>query len=208
MTEPTDPIMLSALQHYEYCKRQCALIHIEQSFAENVFTLRGQAAHERVDQQRHETSAGARVEYALPVWNHRLGLTGRCDAVEFRPNGILYPVEYKLGKRKTWLSDNLQLAAQAVCLEEMTGKEVPVGAIFHVQSRRRREVQVDAELRGQLENAVNELRRLLASGRIPPPHEEKWRCQECSLIDLCQPEAISSSRWMRELENLFNPAKD
>jgi len=121
-----DLIPLSALQHWCYCPRQCALIHVEQAFAENVVTLRGQAVHSRVDQPGLEMRAGLRIERALPVWSERLGLIGKADIVEFEMDGTPYPVEYKHGsKRKAGFiaaCDELQLAAQALCLEEMTGR--------------------------------------------------------------------------------------
>ena len=122
-------IPLSALQHWCYCPRQCALIHVEQVFADNLHTLRGQAVHKQVDLPGVETRAGLRVERALPVWSDSLGLIGKADVVEFEPNGTPYPVEYKHGSRNkaAWIGacDDLQLAAQAMCLEEMTGKPVP-----------------------------------------------------------------------------------
>jgi CRISPR-associated protein Cas4 len=124
-----DPIPVSALQHWCYCPRQCALIHVEQVFADNLHTLRGQAVHQQVDQPGVETRAGVRVERALPVWSDRLGLIGKADIVEFEADGTPYPVEYKHGSRSKapWIAacDDLQLAAQALCLEEMSGKPVP-----------------------------------------------------------------------------------
>ena len=126
MTE-IELIPLSALNQYAYCPRRCYLIHAEGEFVDNVHTLRGSHEHERVDQLQHEVSAGVRVEYSLPVWSQRLGLTGRCDVVEFHPDGSVYPVEYKHGKRKRWMNDDLQLAAQALCLEETLGQPVAKG---------------------------------------------------------------------------------
>ena len=140
------PIPISALNQYAYCQRRCYLIHAEAEFEDNVHTLRGTHEHERVDRQRHEVSAGVRVEYSLPVWSRRLGLSGRCDAVELRPDGTVYPVEYKHGKRRRWSNDDMQLAAQALCFE-MLGRAITKGAIYHQQSRRRREVIVDEALR-------------------------------------------------------------
>ena len=185
-----NPIMLSALQHWSYCPRQCALIHLEQAFDENVHTLRGNAAHERVDAPGYETFEGARVERALPVFSDTLGLVGKCDVVEFRTDGTLYPVEYKHGKKREKLHDDLQLAAQAVCLEEMTGKPVPKGAIYHHGSRRRREVEINAALRQQMLETIAAIRTMLASGQLPPPVNDK-RCKECSLIEICQPQAMA-----------------
>lgn len=190
--EPDDPIMLSALQHWSYCPRQCALIHLEQAFDENVHTMRGNAAHERVDEPGYETFEGARIERALPVFSDTLGLVGKCDVVEFRTDGTIYPVEYKHGKKREKLHDDLQLAAQAVCLEEMTGKPVLKGAIYHHGSRRRREVVIGPELRQQMLETITAIRAMLASGTLPPPVNDK-HCKECSLIEICQPEALAET---------------
>jgi CRISPR-associated exonuclease Cas4 len=187
--ERDDAIMISAIQHYSYCPRQCALIHVEQQFSSNVHTARGDAVHARVDEPGWEIQPGARVERALPIWSDRLGLTGRCDAVEFRHDGSIYPVETKHGPRKAKVHDDLQLAAQAICLEEMTGKPVPRGAIYHHTSRRRREVVITDALRHQVEEITVAVRALLASGKLPPPANDA-RCKECSLKDICQPEAL------------------
>lgn len=204
--EADDPIMISALQHYSYCPRQCALIHMEQTFTENVHTLRGRFEHERVDTLRHEVNAGVRVEFSLPVWSYRLGLTGRCDVVEFHPDGSVYPVEYKHGKRKRWINDDLQLAAQAMCLEETLGRPVPKGAIYHQQSRRRREIVIDDVLRQAVEAAAREVRQLLASKKLPPPVEDARRCAECSLRDICQPELARAADKLATLRAvLFEP---
>ncbi len=189
--EPADPIALSALQHYSYCPRQCALIHVEQAFDENVHTMRGQAVHERVDEPGFEECTGVRVERALPVWCDRLGLIGKCDVVEFLPDGTPYPVEYKHGRKREKLHDDLQLAAQALCLEEMTGKAVPKGAIFHHTSRRRREVEFTPELRQKVEETTLAVRAMLESGTLPSPVNDA-RCKECSLKDICQPEAVAA----------------
>jgi CRISPR-associated exonuclease Cas4 len=191
--EDIDTIMLSALEHYSYCPRQCALIHIEQAFDENVHTMRGQALHARVDQPGWEGTSGARIERALPVFSDRVGLIGKCDVVEFRVDGSIYPVEYKHGAKRAKTHDDLQLAAQAMCLEEMTGKPVPRGAIFHHSSRRRREVQITDVLRGQVEATVTAIRALFQSGTLPPPVNDS-RCKECSLKEICQPEAMAASR--------------
>lgn len=204
ISEPEEPIMLSALQHWSYCPRQYALIHIEQAFDENVHTMRGNAVHQRVDEPGFESFEGVRSEHALPVWSERLGLIGKCDIVEFYPDGRIYPVEYKHGKKRAKLHDDLQLAAQAICLEEMTGKPVTHGAIYHHTSRRRREVAITDTLRHQVEETVAAVRALLASGQLPPPVNDA-RCKECSLQDICQPEALADRTHQRELlTELFN----
>ena len=196
--EPSDPIMLSALQHWSYCPRQCALIHLEQAFDENVHTMRGNAAHERVDTAGFETFEGVRSERALPVWSERYGLIGKCDVVEFHPGGRIYPVEYKHGKKRAQTHDDLQLAAQAMCLEEMFGKPVTQGAIYHHTSRRRREVTITPELRQQVEDTIVAIRAMLASGKPPPPANDA-RCKECSLNEICQPQAMAAKEGQRAL---------
>ena len=199
-------IPLSALNQFSYCPRRCYLIHAEGEFADNVHTLRGTHEHERVDRERHEVSAGVRVEYALPVWSHRLELSGKCDAVEFHPDGSIYPVEYKHGKRRRWINDDLQLAAQAMCLEETLGRPVPKGAIYHQQSRRRREVAIDEALRQAVETAAREVRQLLTGKKLPQPVDDARRCPECSLRDICQPEIARASAKIVEMnERLFEP---
>lgn len=203
------PIPLSALQHWCYCSRQCALIHIEQAFAENLFTLRGQAVHKRVDEPGVEVRAGLRIERALPVWSERLGLIGKADVVEFEPDGTPYPVEYKHGTRRKAgfiaACDELQLAAQALCLEEMTGRHVAEGALFYASSKRRRIVAITPALRAGVEQAVAGVRTLLAEGRLPPPVNGE-RCRACSLVDLCQPQALAAHDAQIELRrHLFDP---
>ena len=142
-----DPIPISALQHWSYCPRQWALIHIEQAFEDNIHTQRGHAVHERVDKPGYEAAPGVRTERALPLLSERLGLTGKADVVEFHAGGVAYPIEYKHGRKREARHDDLQLAAQALCLEEMTGKKVEYGANYHHPSRRRREVRITDALR-------------------------------------------------------------
>jgi CRISPR-associated exonuclease Cas4 len=203
--EADDPIMLSALQHWSYCPRQCALIHLEQAFDENVHTMRGNAAHERVDEPGFETFEGVRSERALPVWSDHLGLVGKCDVVEFHPDGSIYPVEYKHGRKRPQAHDDLQLAAQGMCLEEMFGKPVTHGAIYHHTSRRRREIAITPDLRQQVEVTVAAIRAMLNSGKLPPPANDQ-RCKECSLNDICQPQAMARSSAQSILEQtLYDP---
>jgi CRISPR-associated exonuclease Cas4 len=188
--EQDDFIMLSALQHYSYCPRQCALIHEEQSFAANVHTARGDAAHTLVDLEGCERRAGVRIERAMPLFCELLGLIGKADVVEFLPDGTPYPVEYKHGPRRQRTHDDIQLAAQALCLEEMTGRSVPVGAIYHASSHRRREVAITPDLRQLVAGTTLAIRALVQSGEMPPAANDA-RCRECSLIDLCQPQMLA-----------------
>ena len=184
-----EPIMISALEHYSYCPRQCALIHQEQTFDENLYTLRGQVLHKQVDEPEGEVISGVRVERALPLWSHRLGLVGRADVVEFHGE-VPYPVEYKHGPRRQKDHDDLQLCAQALCLEEMTGQPVSKGAIFHHSSRRRREVEFSSVLREQVKRSVYEVRQMLASEVLPPAVNDA-RCKHCSLQDSCLPAVVA-----------------
>jgi CRISPR-associated exonuclease Cas4 len=178
---------------------------MEGEFTNNIHTARGNAEHERVDRVSYETAkSGARVEYALPVWSDGLGLIGKCDAVEFWPDGTPYPVEYKHGPKRKWLNDDLQLAAQAMCLEDMLGRPVPKGAIFHATSHRRREVAITLELRQWVIETAEAIRAMLVSGKLPPPVNDA-RCKECSLKEICQPEALAEHGRLKRLRGeLFN----
>ena len=197
------PIAISALQHWSYCPRQCALIHVEQVFSENLFTSRGCAVHALVDQPGAERDGTVRIERAMPLWSDVLGLSGKADLVEFARDGAAYPVEYKHGPRRAKRHDELQLAAQALCLEEMTGKPVPEGAIFHFSSRRRRKVSIDAALREETLAAIAAVRTMLAEPVLPPPANDK-RCRHCSLIELCQPAVVAGrARYQQLLGDLF-----
>ncbi|THJ23638.1 MAG: CRISPR-associated protein Cas4 [Nitrospira sp. CG24D] len=187
-----DPIMISALEHWSYCPRQCALIHVEQTFDENLYTLRGRAVHKRVDEPVVEEQVGVRIERALPLWSKTLGLIGKADVVEFhgeRP----YPVEYKHGPHREQAHDDLQLCAQALCLEEMTGQPVPRGAIYHHSSRKRREVECTPGLRTQVVQSIQAIRLMLASKQLPPPVNDR-RCTHCSLQESCMPAVIDEGR--------------
>jgi CRISPR-associated exonuclease Cas4 len=186
-----DIVLVSALEHYGYCPRQCALIHVEQVFDDNVFTLRGRFAHTQVEEVESRTEEGVRVERSLPIWCDRLGIRGKADIVEFLSDGTPYPVEYKHGPRRRHLHDNLQLCGQALCLEEMFGKTVPRGAIYHCSSRRRREVEVTEELRQATEEAIVAVREMLRSGTTPPPADDR-RCRNCSLADACMPHTLAA----------------
>ena len=195
-----EQIPLSALQHWHYCPRQCGLIHLEQVFDENVHTLRGQAVHAKVDRPGVETAKGVRVERALPLWHDGLGLVGKADVVEFSVNGVPYPVEYKHGSRHKAADiaecDDIQLAAQAMCLESMTGLTVTEGAIYYATSKRRRVVPITAELRRQVEETAQAFRQMFVCGVLPSvlrPEQAVTRCKACSLIERCQPQTACTN---------------
>lgn len=199
--ETSDPIMLSALEHYAYCPRQCALIHVEQVWSENLYTMRGRDVHERVDEISAHDLGGVRFERALPIWCRRLNLTGRADLVEFHDD-IPYPVEYKSGSHRRGNPETLQLCAQAICLEEMFGVAVPKGALFWHGSRERREIVFTEAMREQVERTTASIVEMLTN-RITPPPVNDQRCEHCSLRESCLPSVIAdkrrSSRAGREL---------
>jgi CRISPR-associated exonuclease Cas4 len=185
-----DPIPLSALQHAVYCLRQAALIHVERLWAENCFTAEGDVLHAVADKGGTRKTRGARRVLALPLASRRLNLTGVADLVEFHPTPqgeVPYPVEYKRGKPKLHRADEVQLCAQALCLEEMTGIAVPEGALFYAQTKRRVVVPFDDTLRALTEHVAAELSAVFDARKTPAPTTHKSRCRACSLIELCRP---------------------
>lgn len=184
-----DLLPISALQHLAFCERQCALIHIERLWAENFFTAEGRVLHERVDDQGHEYGKDVRIERGLALRSLRLGLIGKADVVEFhrnRSSWIPFPVEYKRGRPKPERWDEIQICAQAFCLEEMLEIKIGQGAIFYGQPRRRQEVAFDDLLRQETETSALRLHELIHSGVTPKAKYEK-KCDSCSLFDQCMP---------------------
>lgn len=197
-------IPLSALQHYLFCPRQCALIHVEQLWAEDQATAEGRLLHARVDAGGHESRPGVRIARGLSLRSFELGVSGKADVVEFhggsrgdsrRP----LPVEYKRGKPKPHRADEVQLCAQAICLEEMFGLRVPEGALFYGVTRRRVVVPFDDDLRALTKRVAAEARAMIAAGLTPLPVKTP-RCRHCSLEALCQPARLerppSVLRWL------------
>jgi CRISPR-associated exonuclease Cas4 len=190
-------VLISAIEHYSYCPRQCALIHVEQTYDENMFTMRGKLAHERVDSGDDAPNRGVETLRGIPLWSEQYGLRGKADAVEMRPDGP-YPVEYKSGRRHGKHSD-LQLCAQALCLEEMLGVCVPRGAIYYAATRRRHEVKFTDELRQHTLDIITAIRTMLIEQRLPEaPNDE--RCPNCSLINACLPYVVAEPARMRGLQ--------
>lgn len=211
MDEP-DPLPLSALQHWAYCPRQCGLIHLEQAFDDNLHTLRGNAVHAKVDQPGVETAKGVRSERALPIWHDTLGLIGKADVVEFAPDGAPYPVEYKHGNRHKAADiahcDDLQLAAQALCLQAMTGHAVSQGAVYYASSKRRRVVHVTLALQAEVAAVAGAVREMLQSAKLPAPllgERAAQRCGGCSLRERCQPEAALPGAYVALRAQLYRP---
>ena len=188
--QDTRLIPLSTLQHYAFCPRQCALIHNEQAWAENYLTAQGKALHERVDSGEPETRKGVRFERTVHVSAEKLGISGVLDLVEVETKtGRLKPVEYKRGKPKPNPMDEIQLCAQGLCLEEMTGQTVSEGALWYMQPRHRVPIVFSDDLRAQTLATIAAVRELLSSGQTPPPDYGK-RCKACSLVEICQPKLL------------------
>lgn len=195
MTEEAITVPISALQHYVYCDRQCALIHIERIWQENRHTAEGRILHERVDHYGHEQRRGVHTAMALPLAHERLGLTGYADIVEFEQDNsrrIVRPIEYKRGRPKAHRADEVQLCAQALCLEDMLGVPVEEGGLFYGRTRRRQKVTFDEPLRSLTQDIVRAVHALLASGQTPRAVYEPRKCDRCSLFDHCQPQAMSA----------------
>jgi CRISPR-associated exonuclease Cas4 len=200
-----DTILISALEHYSYCPRQCALIHREQTYDENIYTLRGSAIHQRVDEPEGAVTKGIQVERGLPLWSASLRLTGKADLVEFH-GATPYPVEYKHGPSRRGRHADLQLCAQAMCLEEMLGVPVPKGAVYHFSSRQRREVILTQDLRQRVMDALDAVRTILSSDTLPPAVADA-RCKNCSLVESCLPYVMAGQARLSTLQRqLFTPA--
>ncbi len=199
---PAELLPLSLLNDYLYCPRRAALKIVEGWRRSNQHTERGDIVHEHSDLPGYEVAKGVTLLRALPVWSERLGLNGKCDIVEQRPDGSLFPVEFKLGKRRQWENDDAQLCAQALCLEEMFGQPIPAGAIFHADSKRRREVPFTADLRERTERAAQALHALLVGDAVPAA-VFKPACEECSLFDICLPKLGATGRVSGASKALF-----
>lgn len=194
LTGDRDPFSLSALQHAVYCLRQAALIHVERAWADNRFTAEGHVLHTVADKGGSRKARGVRRVMTLPLSCKRLGLAGTADIVEFHPHPdggeTPYPVEYKRGKPKLHRADEVQLCAQALCLEEMTGQAVPEGALFYAETKRRVVVPFDTELRRLTEETAMAFAGVFSSGVTPPPTLRRERCRACSLREICRPDAV------------------
>lgn len=229
VSDAAEPLILSALNDFLYCPRRCALHRIEGLWTDNASTLSGDIAHETADDPGYRQTVDAlgtvlRIERALPLFCRKLNLVGKSDIVEFHraagvvgisnskfdisnfkseiSNLIPRPVDYKIGKRRKWDNDDVQLCAQGLCLEEMLGVNVPGGAVYHVATRRRREVPFDGDLRLLTLRTIEQVRDLLAENSAPPA-ELRPQCEGCSMHATCMPELTqrpgSLDRFHREL---------
>jgi CRISPR-associated exonuclease Cas4 len=192
---------LSALEHYAYCPRQAALIHVEGVFTDDVNTVRGHLAHERVDKPgvRATAAAGMRQHYAVPVWSASLGLYGRCDVVEIG-NGLAIPVEHKIGSYKPGGPADVQAAAQALCLREMLDLDVPYAHVFTHHDRRRHQVALTDGVKAAVRDAIAGIRAVLLAPELPTPPADA-RCRRCSLLNDCLPHALTRAAH----NDLFTP---
>ena len=184
-----DFLAISALQHYAYCPRQFALIHVEQVWAENRFTAEGRILHERVDSHEAQQRKNVRYERSVLVKSEHYQIQGKMDLLEIHDDDPkrYFPVEYKRGKPKVEHWDRLQLCAQALCIEEMLETEVNEGAIWYWEARKRESVMIDEALRLETIDAIQKASHIRKAGITPPPTSEKKRCQGCSLFNLCEP---------------------
>lgn len=204
-----DMLMLSGIQHFRFCPRQWALIHIEQQWAENRLTTEGKILHKRADDPFYRQKCGEQIALrSVSIASHELGLYGVSDVVELHPtddvaNSIRhpkypglwqpYPVEYKHGRPKRNKVDEVQLAAQVMCLEEQYGIAIPFGAFFYAEVRQRVEVCIDEELRTVVRTCAGEMHEIFTEGKLPPIHCGK-HCEKCSLKDICMPETADCSK--------------
>ena len=202
-----DVIAISALQHFAYCPRQFALIHVEQAWEENRFTAEGRILHERVDSGLAEQRRGTRYERGVMLESQRYRIRGKMDLLEIDSGAPprYFPVEYKRGKPKTEDWDRIQLCAQALCLEEMRQCNISEGALWYWEVRHREPVVITAALRETTVAAISDARKILASGTTPHPTRDSKRCRACSLLDLCEPKAFSKDHSKQYREELFKP---
>ncbi len=207
-TTPSDPnaedllLPISALQHYLFCPRQCALIHVERLWAENAATAEGRILHEKADSGKADRRGGLQTLRTVQLRSFALGVAGVADVVEKRGD-LLTPVEYKRGKPKAHRADEVQLCAQALCLEEMFGVAVPEGVLFYGAVRRRHPVAMDAELRALTVQVARDAREMVRAARTPPPVWSARLCGACSMAELCRPRRMMNppvvAKWLARM---------
>ncbi|QEG25231.1 CRISPR-associated protein Cas4 [Mariniblastus fucicola] len=179
---------ISALQHLIFCERQCALIHVEQLWAENVLTVEGRHLHDKAHDGPSETARDIRIARGLWLKSNRLGLIGQADVVEFHRGGVVRPIEYKRGKPKKDASDRIQLCAQTLCLEEMLETDIDEGFLFYGTRKRRTKVEFDASIRDLTMRKIERLRQMIED-RETPTARRMPKCEKCSLVELCLPDS-------------------
>ena len=193
MYDDEELLPLSALQHFLFCQRQCAFIHVEQLWEENLYTTEGELLHKRAHSGKAEGRPGKRTEFGMPIRSLELGLSGMTDAVEYRADGAVVVVEYKRGRPKKGGADEVQLCAQALCLEEMRGLQVAEGALFYGKVKRRKQVAFTEELRDLTRKTAERLHEFVWQGKTPPAVYEAAKCPRCSFLGICLPKKLSGS---------------
>lgn len=205
-----DYIQLSALQHYVFCPRQCGLIHVDDVWHENVFTVRGDILHEKVDTDTYETRGTLKTVRGLRVHSQRLGIVGRCDVVEFSKSKdkadavVVLPVEFKSGQPKDDISDKVQLCAQVLCLEEMLNTKIQRGAFFYGKIRRRQVIEIDKQLRSETENIIESVHEIVSKKMVPAAKYSE-KCRNCSLDEVCMPKAMNERKLGEYMKALYTP---
>ena len=199
-------VAIAALQHYAFCPRQFALIHIEQAWEENYFTAEGRLLHERVDSGEKEQRGSLRYERGVLIISHQHKIQGKMDLLEIEKihgETRYFPVEYKRGKPKIEDWDRVQVCAQALCIEEMRNVQVTEGSIWYWEVRRREPVIIDDKLRTVTIDVIQNAHALLAIGKTPKPIEDKSRCRACSLVEICQPQTFEQDHSKQYIADLF-----
>lgn len=197
-------IPLAALQHYAYCPRQCALIHIEQLWQDNFFSADGLRLHERIDSREPETRKGIKYERSVAVKSVKYGLTGKLDLLEIDlTSKQLTPVEYKRGKPKLENWDRIQLCAQVLCLEEMRTTKIQQAYLWYWQPRERIKVIIDETLRHETLATISDAKKLFAAKITPSKVATKKRCRACSLKELCNPDWLRQDHSLAYIDQLF-----
>lgn len=194
MYEDDDLLPLSALQHFLFCERQCALIHVEQVWKENLYTAEGRLMHERAHSQKAEGRPGKKTEFGMPIRSLELGLSGKTDSVEYRKDGSVIVVEYKRGRPKKHRADEVQLCAQALCLEEMKGITIQEGALYYGKARRRKHIIFTSELRELTRKTAFALHNLIEKGVTPKTAYDNDKCPRCSLLEFCIPKKLGKRK--------------
>ncbi len=199
-------IMVSAVSHWAYCPRRCGLIHLEHCFEENEYTVQGSAQHERTDLPITRSENNISVERALPIWSDKKELTGKADVVEFHPDGRIIPVEYKNGPCSHNYPAELQLCAQAVCLEEMFGCSISQAAVYSSSQHQRADVDISQNLRDDLDRAIDSIKQMIDSQNLPDAYNDA-RCERCSLLHVCLPQTAANRSWTLFAQHLYDPSE-
>lgn len=202
------PVPLSALEHYAYCPRQAGLILLEDGYADDVNTVRGTLLHQRVHDPGEDNRPGLTTLRALEVWHDDLGLTGVCDVVEMHSDGTVVPVEHKSGRYVPGGPADVQVAAQAICLEERLGTTIDTAVVYSAADRRRHRVSVDHELRRRVEETAERVRKVMTTRSLPPAAADA-RCRRCSMNTDCMPKVLTrSKKYDKLLAGLYTPAPE